>query len=75
LYEQKTSFEDTVVDFKPKYYTINALPKEVKLIDINWISKASGGNNGDNPFAVFKCKKQCKTIFTYKAILEMNAFA
>lgn len=22
LYEQKTSFEDTVVDFKPKYYTV-----------------------------------------------------
>ena len=39
LYEQKTSFEETVVDYKPKYYTIAALPANVSLKDIKWITK------------------------------------
>jgi len=74
LYEQKTSFADTVVDHKPKYYTIKALPKEVNLRDIKWIEKEYV-NAGDNPFAVFKCKNSCKTIFTKENILEMERFA
>ena len=60
-----------VVDYKPKYYTIGALPKEVDLKDVKWITKRYE-DIGNNPFAVFKCKKKCKTIFTYKGILEMN---
>tara|TARA_B110000285_G_C15132135_1_gene624362 strand:+ start:418 stop:648 length:231 start_codon:yes stop_codon:yes gene_type:complete len=64
LYEQKTNFDDTAVDFKPKLYTIRALPKTVLLADIKWMTK-SGGESSDNPFAVLKCKKACKTIFTY----------
>lgn len=55
MYEQKTNFDDTVVDFKPKLYTIRALPKNVSLTDVNWITK-NGGDSGDNPFAVIKCK-------------------
>jgi hypothetical protein len=50
------------------------LPKEVKLKDIKWITK-EGGNSDDNPFAVLRCKKDCKTIFTYDGIKEMNRFA
>ena len=75
LYEQKTSFEDTVVDHKPKYYALSALPEEVDLREIKWINKPSVDSSGDSPFAVFKCKKDCKTIFTYENILEMNRFA
>jgi hypothetical protein len=74
LYEQKTSFEDTVVDYKPKYYTLSALPEEVNLRDIKWKDRKYT-DSGDNPFAVFKCKNDCKTIFTYENILEMNRFA
>jgi hypothetical protein len=74
LYEQKTNFDDSVVDYKPKLYTIRALPKEVKLKEIKWITK-EGGNSDDNPFAVLRCKKDCKTIFTYDGIKEMNRFA
>jgi len=50
------------------------LPKEVELTDIKWILK-TGGDSGDNPFAIIKCKNDCKTIFTYQGILEMNRFA
>jgi hypothetical protein len=42
--------------------------------DIKWITK-DGGNSDDNPFAVLKCKGNCKTIFTYEGIKEMNKFA
>jgi len=67
LYEQKTNFDDSVVDYKPKLYSIRALPEEVALTDIKWIVKP-GGDSGDNPFAIIKCKNDCKTIFTYKGI-------
>jgi len=36
---KKTNFDDSVVDYKPKLYTIRALPKEVSLTDIKWIVK------------------------------------
>ena len=55
-------------------YTIRALPKTVSLADIKWIVK-TGGESSDNPFAVLKCKKACKTIFTYEGIKEMNRFS
>jgi hypothetical protein len=55
-------------------YTIRALPKDVDFKEIKWIEKGTG-DDGDNIFAIFKCKSYCKTIFTYPAILEMNNFA
>ena len=35
-----------VVDYKPKYYTLRALPKSVEFTDIKWIEKPLG-DSGD----------------------------
>lgn len=35
-----------VVDYKPKYYTLQALPESVKFEDIKWIDRLQG-DSGD----------------------------
>lgn len=53
-------------------FTLNSIPLDI-LPEVNFIRKELG-NYEDDVYAIFKCKHDCKTIFTKESIEDMERF-
>jgi hypothetical protein len=43
----------------------------IKRGDVDWIPRAMG-DSADYLYIIFKCKNNCKTLFTYESLVEMR---
>ena len=56
-----------------KYKSITNLPENVKLTEIKLVEKPMAAYD-DYIYVIYKCKDNCKTIFTNKNLKDMQRF-